>query len=247
MFSGQAAVVNTETKRAEVTEEARYEKWAQWPVHWSAIWVGASAAVAAVVVFGLIGIALELSLLAPEHRVVDLKKIGLGTLAFSVFASFLSFVIGGWVAGKIGGILHAERAMLHGAIAWLIAVPFLVVLAALGGSTFLGGWYAGLSGPPAWATTVAVPFDRPEPLGANATQDERAQYKAEQAEYNRKLKQWQDDTPKVTRNTALGVVTALLLGLVGSVIGGWMACGEPMTLTYHHHRPVTKSGRTERP
>ena len=32
------------------------------------------------------------------------------------------------------------------------------------------------------------------------------------------------------------VVSALLLGLVGSVIGGWMASGEPMTLTHYRHR-----------
>jgi len=34
------------------------------------------------------------------------------------------------------------------------------------------------------------------------------------------------------RNAALGAVTALLLGLVGAVLGGWMASGEPMTLGY---------------
>jgi hypothetical protein len=34
----------------------------------------------------------------------------------------------------------------------------------------------------------------------------------------------------VARNSALGAVTALLIGLVGSVIGGWMASGQPMTI-----------------
>jgi len=32
------------------------------------------------------------------------------------------------------------------------------------------------------------------------------------------------------RNAALGALTALLLGLVGSVVGGWMGSGERMTL-----------------
>jgi uncharacterized membrane protein YeaQ/YmgE (transglycosylase-associated protein family) len=36
----------------------------------------------------------------------------------------------------------------------------------------------------------------------------------------------------VARNMALGAVSALLVGLVGSVIGGWLGSGEPMTLTY---------------
>ncbi len=40
----------------------------------------------------------------------------------------------------------------------------------------------------------------------------------------------------MARNGALGALTALLLGLVGSVLGGWMASGEPMTFTYHRTR-----------
>jgi hypothetical protein len=38
------------------------------------------------------------------------------------------------------------------------------------------------------------------------------------------------------RNNALAAAVALLLGLVGGVIGGWMASGEPMTLTYYRRR-----------
>jgi len=40
----------------------------------------------------------------------------------------------------------------------------------------------------------------------------------------------------IARNGALGAVTALLLGLVGGVIGGWMASGEPMTFTHYRTR-----------
>lgn len=36
----------------------------------------------------------------------------------------------------------------------------------------------------------------------------------------------------VARNSAIGVVTAMLIGLVGSCLGGWLASGEPMSLTY---------------
>jgi len=118
--------VNVEAKRSETLAEAMYEQWVHWPVNWSAIWTGALGAVAAVLIFGLIGVAVGAHVLDPAHRVVDLKKIGLGTLAFSVFGSFLAFVIGGWIAGKIAGILRAEPGMLHGAIVWLTAVPLLV-------------------------------------------------------------------------------------------------------------------------
>ena len=47
----------------------------------------------------------------------------------------------------------------------------------------------------------------------------------------------------VARNSAIGAVTALLVGLVGSCIGGWWASGEPMSLTYRR----AKQEVTERP
>jgi hypothetical protein len=38
------------------------------------------------------------------------------------------------------------------------------------------------------------------------------------------------------RNDALATVAALLIGLVGAVLGGWMASGEPMSLTHYRVR-----------
>jgi hypothetical protein len=39
-----------------------------------------------------------------------------------------------------------------------------------------------------------------------------------------------------TRNNAVATTLALLLGLIGGVLGGWMASGEPMTFTHHLRR-----------
>jgi hypothetical protein len=44
------------------------------------------------------------------------------------------------------------------------------------------------------------------------------------------------DSARAARNAALGAVGAVLLGLVGAVVGGWMASGEPMTLTHYRTR-----------
>jgi hypothetical protein len=44
------------------------------------------------------------------------------------------------------------------------------------------------------------------------------------------------DLAVATRNNALATSVALLLGLVGSVLGGWMASGEPMTFTHYRTR-----------
>jgi len=84
---------------------------------------------------------------------------------------------------------------------WLLAVPMLVLFAAIGVGGFFGGWYSGLAGMPFWVTPPSAAIADP-----NAT--------------------------IASRNAALGALTSLLIGLVGSVLGGWMASGEPMSLTY---------------
>jgi uncharacterized membrane protein YeaQ/YmgE (transglycosylase-associated protein family) len=230
----EADVAGSKPTNQDSLAEAQYERWAHCHVNWTAVWIGALATFSMVLLFGLVGIALGAHLLGPEHRVVDLKKLGIWTLIFSVCGAFFSSAIGGWVAGKIAGILHSEPGMLHGAFVWLVTVPILVVCAGLGASSHFGGWYGGLG--PNSATNPSTPFVRPDPLGASPTSEEIAAFRTQQAEYNRNVKQWHEDTPKVTRNSALGVITALLLGLLGSVIGGWMASGEPMNFTHHRTR-----------
>jgi len=241
--NGNGVAADVDEARREAIPEGWYEKWMHWPVNWSAVMVGALAAVAAVIVFGLCSVALGAHLLDPTQRVVDLKKVGFLTLACSVAGAFFAFVIGGWVSGKIAGILRSEPGMVHGAIVWLVTIPILLILAGVGAGSAMGGWLGGMSSSP---TASAAPYERPDLLSANATEEERAQYRAEQAEYKQKVRQWQNETPKVARNTALGAVSALLLGLIGSILGGWMASGEPMTFTHHRNRRETADSRTER-
>ena len=130
---------------------------------------------------------------------------------FSVFGSFLSFVLGGWAAARVTGTRRAETAMLHGAIAWLVTIPGLLFFAALGAGGYLGAWYGGLAAPPSWAPQAT-------PMVESAA------------------------AALAARNAALGSLTALLLGLVGSVVGGWMGSGERMSLNYSN-RPHPEHGR----
>ena len=127
---------------------------AAWPLSWSAVWVGTLAAIALALIFGLVGIAVG------AHRVGQplgaWHDMSFLALTWSVFGAFISFVVGGWAAAKVGGFRHSETAMLHGAIAWLIAVPVLVAMASLGAAAYLGTWYSGLAGTPVWAA-AAVP------------------------------------------------------------------------------------------
>ncbi len=202
----------------ETSTEVRHQVWAHWPVNWTAIWVGALAALAAIVIFGLVGGAIGAQVLLPEHGIVDLKTIKFGALAFAVATAFFSFVIGGWAAGKVAGILHSEPAMLHGAIVWLVALPLVVLMVTFGAAGYHGAWYSGVASAPGMAARADVARSAADVTGTPGilTKDEAA---------------------RAARNSALGTVTALLLGFMGSVIGGWMASGEPMTFSPRHRLP----------
>lgn len=184
--------------------------WRPWPM-WSAVWVGALSALAVGLVIGLIGYAIGAhQLTAP--RTTTFSNVRLVTTIFSVAGAFFAFVVGGWVAGRILGARRAEPAILHGVIAWLVTVPVMLLLGAVGATAMWGGWYGGLVASPAW---MATPPTTPEIAAA-------------------------------VRNGALASVAALLLGLVGSVIGGWMASGEPMMLGHYRRRDLDELERPRR-
>jgi hypothetical protein len=185
-----------------------------WPINWSAIWVGTLAALAVALIISLIGAAVGAHQLGPGGKIATWKDIGIGALVFSVLGAFFSFVVGGWITGKINGYRRAETDMLHGAIVWLLAVPLLVTLAGLGAGALFGGWYAGLAGVPVWVTQNNVAAD---PNAAAAA-----------------------------RNAALLAVTALLVGLIGAVLGGWLASGEPMSIYLYRTRTAARSAQTVR-
>jgi len=44
------------------------------------------------------------------------------------------------------------------------------------------------------------------------------------------------EVARVMRNAAFGTVVGLLTGLVGGVLGAWLACGEPMSISYYRRR-----------
>jgi hypothetical protein len=157
-------------------------------------------------IFGLVAISVGANVMGNGGHTVRWHDITVGTLIASVFASFLAFVIGGWCASKVAGLRHAEPAVLHGAIAFLVATPLLAVLVSVTGGAGLGGWYGGLAGPPAWQAAVAN-----APVNPNAA--------------------------RIAENGALTALTAVLLGLIGAVIGAWLATGEPMVFAVERHRP----------
>lgn len=183
------------------------EPYVMWPVAWSAIWVGTLTALAVGLVIGLAGVAL-----GAQQAQADMAtgRMGLGTLIFAVVGAFFSFVAGGWVATRIAGIWRSETAVLHGSVVWLVGVPVLLAMAALGAGSLFGAWFHGLAGLPAWATAPAMAPD-----------------------------------PREVRNSALGAITMLLLGLTGSVLGAWL--GAAMNEAALQGRRMVGPGTPPRP
>jgi hypothetical protein len=188
----------------------REDSWTAWPVYWTPVIVGALASVVAVVLFGVIGTAVGSWKAGAEGRVTDFSGIGRAAVAYAVFASFLAFVIGGWVTARIAGIRRAEPAILHAAIAFLVATVTLVAMASFGGAVF-NGWYVGL------APSPAVPTATGQPVDPNAA--------------------------KAAAAGATAAAVALLLGLVGSVVGGWMGSGERMDFSFYERERVRMTRR----
>jgi hypothetical protein len=173
-----------------------------WPVKWSGVFVGSLTSLAASLITGLAAIALGAQLVGYGEHVVNWNRVQFGGIACAVCGSFFSFVAGGWVAGKITGYTNPETTMLHAAIAWLVAVPCILLFGAVGVSGSFGAWYSGLG--PAVASLPAA------------------------------------DAATIIRNNALGALTVLLLGLIGSVLGGWMASGQPMTFSWNDSENETR-------
>lgn len=188
----------------------REDSWTAWPVYWSPVIVGALASVVAVVLFGVIGTAVGSWKAGSEGRVTDFSAVARVAVAYAVFASFFAFVIGGWVTARIAGIRRAEPAILHGAIAFLVATVVLLAMASFGGAV-LNGWYVGL------APSPAVPTQAGQPVDPNAA--------------------------KAAAAGATVAAVALLLGLAGSVVGGWMGSGERMDFSFYNRERVRLTRR----
>jgi len=188
----------------------REDSWTAWPVYWSPVIVGALASVVAVVLFGVIGTAVGSWKAGSEGRVTDFSAVARVAVAYAVFVSFFAFVIGGWVTARIAGIRRAEPAILHGAIAFLVATVVLLAMASFGGAV-LNGWYVGL------APSPAVPTQAGQPVDPNAA--------------------------KAAAAGATVAAVALLLGLAGSVVGGWMGSGERMDFSFYNRERVRLTRR----
>src|SRR5688500_3402064 len=89
-------------------------------IRWGAIIAGLFAALSTLVVLSVLGAAIGLTVYDARN---DAEGIGMGTLIWTVITMIISFLVGGYVAGRWGAPYRDNSAMVHGAMVWAGAIP----------------------------------------------------------------------------------------------------------------------------
>ncbi len=209
--------------RAEVAESFIWER-RQWrPVSWSALLVGIFAAFGTAAILALFGAAIGAHQLAPNEP-ANWKALGAGAIIFGALSAFISYFVGGWIAGRIvGGSRQVTAA--HGLLTWLISIPAVALFMAVGAGTLLGGLSSALEA----AAIGATQLDQRQIRQAERErQMDKAVESARQALSGATGIAQVENRPEETagalaRNSALAALLFALLGLAGGLVGGGAA------------------------
>jgi hypothetical protein len=110
-------------------------------VRWGAVWAGLFTALTVFVLLSVLGLAIGLSNVNGGTIVstgTAPSNAGRNSAIWLVVTGFISFLIGGYVAGRTAMAYTRGLAALHGLMVFFLAVPLIVWLAAMAASGNLG-------------------------------------------------------------------------------------------------------------
>ena len=174
-------------------------------VRWGPILAGFLTALTALVLLNLLGVAIGLTALNAGTAAAQggpPPEAGRNSAIWAAIAGILSFLLGGYVAGRTAAVFDRGWGALNGALVFLLGVPITLWLAGQGlGAVLgsLGGLTAGLNVEP---TQVQSAADQAQ-QAANNVQPVDVARAAERA-----------------RNAAWGALLGSLLALGASALGG---------------------------
>jgi len=170
-------------------------------VRWGPIWAGLLAAFFTLLVLSLLGLALGATTVNAGQAAQGNVNANAGQYAaiWAGVTAILSFLIGGYVAGRTAAVHERGWAALNGALVFLLALPILLWLASQGLGAVIGNASSIASG-------LHINLGQ---LGSTATGAAQnvTPAQAQQAA----------DT---ARNTAWGTLIGLLLGCIAAALGG---------------------------
>jgi len=170
-------------------------------VRWGPIWAGLLAAFFTLLVLSLLGLALGATTVNAGQAAQGNVNANAGQYAaiWAGVTAILSFLIGGYVAGRTAAVHERGWAALNGALVFLLALPILLWLASQGLGAVIGNASSIASG-------LHINLGQ---LGSTATSAAKSVTPAQA--------QQAADT---ARNTAWGTLIGLLLGCGAGALGG---------------------------
>lgn len=196
-------------------------------VHWGPIVAGLLTALTSLLLLGLLGLAVGLTTVNAGTAAAQggpPPDAGRNSAIWAAVSGVLSFLIGGYVAGRTAAIFRRNWGALNGALVFMLAVPLILWLASQGLGTVLGslGSLAGALGSNPAATQAAQSAAAQAQSSAQSVQPVEVARAAEGA-----------------RNAAWGTLLGSLLGLGASALGGFLGTRHP-TATERSTRRVVR-------
>jgi len=182
-------------------------------VRWGPIWAGLLAAFVALLVLSLLGFAIGASTVNTGAAVQGNVNQDAGSYSafWAGISAILSFLIGGYVAGRTAAVHERGWAALNGALVFLLALPLLLWLATQGLGALIGN-----------ASHIAGG------LGVNLGQLGATASGAAKSITPAQAQQAAD----TARNTAWGTLIGLLLGCGAAALGGTLGMRHAARATH---------------
>lgn len=107
-------------------------------VSWGAIFAGTVIAMALMVFFATLGIAIGAAAVDPASEANPLSGMGIGSGIYLVVTQLLSLAVGGFAAAKLAGVPRTTSSILHGLSVWALSTLLALWLAISGAGAIFG-------------------------------------------------------------------------------------------------------------
>lgn len=174
-----------------------------------------------------------------------------GAVFLGALASLVAAVLFSLIALAVG----AHKAVDDRVLKWADLPPVTIIFSVLGAflAAALGAWVAGrvagarraepgiLHGVAAWLVVMGIVLVLAAVSGANSLQGGYLGGLTPPGAPAPTGSPPDTNAAIAIRNSAIGSILGILIGLMGAVIGGWMASGEPMNFTHYRTRDTAYS------
>jgi hypothetical protein len=187
-------------------------------VRWPAIIAGLFAALSALFLLSILGIAIGLSTYDAGD---DARRFGIGAGIWGIISMIIAFFFGGWLAARSASLRGERTGLMNGALVWAVAIPLLGWVLA-GGAARMTQTAASVADNDTRQRVndqvdrvVKASTGNPGENQQTTSQQNGSQSAQQNAQQNR------EQAAKEGSKAAWGTLVSMLLGLVAAAVGGW--------------------------